>query len=1227
MRRRPKLVLRYGQVEAPKGASKRFRRIEIGTVTKVNKNGTYDVKVGNRAFDYPGIRPIVRMKFRVGDVVLLGFLEGQKNICFILGRAKNISGDSTENLKPTVPEIPINPGLWIQHDGFWWGPARGRESQLPFDPAADAEELLNTGASETALANAINFRGLVAFPEGEDQVVATLTAVYESAGDVTSSTPITDEIEFVAEGDEDPPAHQVEGKTFVLSHEPSESLDGQEFTSFSHTPPAAFLQFEGHLFEVEATQTYGLALTPQSGYIIAASYLALAASDSTYTESFSGDGTTTDFVLFGGDVDYTTYSGATVSGPAGVISSFVDAPLVDGVPDNLATFSGNTVILSFAPDPGASIFVQVNYKAATQNIETFIGDNSTFAFTLDPAGSDTFFQILEVMAGDDNVTANAHYRSADSKLRVLALFVDDDTVAVDYTYDVVSGELFNITGLEIIEKLVVAGTTTTLEIPLEGPVSAHFVYAPDGVSKIQAADAADLGQLFFDPLTSTYTVAGPTGVHWRDRQQLADPGTHHRFTPWPDDGNSADELVTSQISNGDWLISALKRREAPWYGFCAAGKYGMQGAWNRVGGTGSGVEGEFTYASDTEFNLRLYRRTDAGVWENHQNIDVKKLCQNPNTSFPLNVIGCCSTGPTLTATPNHGRHIMSRNLAAWIVCCAWNVTDFASADDPQKQGWVDAGLTISAINPETGKILAQHTIKCDKDLELDAFVHPADDVAGDIADSAAAVEVIIDKYVNNNPAYWPPTSGDTPAAPHLGFATYAAVANFFEYPPGSNDQWFMVGRFMGLHSESATVKGYPGVPTFAAFPESVLQFFATEGGNSNNPETQMIPQILGDESNNLYLTLHKPVWARISRSVSSSTVMDLAGSVTHNWAGIGTPTPAPIYTIISTGNLLVSGGIVSATHGVVEAPSFPLASSPNFREVAWFPAVVSAGTGPPPTNEPLFTSPSDTNTIQWKSLTFNPTYATVAATYSGLPRPIEFLTFDGWQEVDQPYAGFKVVDYTIDYTWSYTTSTHCQTWIHKVNYDENLKTFTAVWAKDVSELVPEDAFEPLHHAAHPALFRFYTQVSPRGVFLLTSFFEDLATTPYINNTRVYLRVFPNGADVPSQLHRVEIPNSRVVNGVGAVSWQPHLVELDADGRERVTVVHTKDGTRYVTVVQFGEHLADDPTVTQTVVGTPDIPNPFAFPPVFPYHRLMRVGGRYVWDGPGNKIYTKPSATP
>lgn len=72
-------------------ATKRFWQTEEGAVTKVNSDGTYNVNVGGRPDDWEHVRPICKEAYVVTDNVVLGFMEGQRNLPFIVCKTKWIS--------------------------------------------------------------------------------------------------------------------------------------------------------------------------------------------------------------------------------------------------------------------------------------------------------------------------------------------------------------------------------------------------------------------------------------------------------------------------------------------------------------------------------------------------------------------------------------------------------------------------------------------------------------------------------------------------------------------------------------------------------------------------------------------------------------------------------------------------------------------------------------------------------------------------------------------------------------------------------------------------------------------------------------------------------------------------------------------------------------------------------------------------------------------------------
>lgn len=1118
------------------------------------------------------------------------------------------------------PNVPLIPRLWLQHEAFWWLPGEQRNPQDSMSIVPGSTLFLDTLTNEDALENALNFRGLVAFPQGDDQIIATLTAVYEPAGELEHSETQHEDIDFVIEEEASPPEFQVEGRSFVLSQIPDPPIPDDLDPSYEHTPPEGFSPTV--LYPISSPQTFGLAMRPSVFAVVDYLYSFVDLED--HTDNFAGDGVQTDFNPGGDPQTYTLSTGGTIVGPAAWIDHLWAPPEVDGIPDLLATFFEGTVRFSFAPDPGAYIEIFATYAYLTNYSETLFGDGPVFSLSL--TGVEKAYLILRAGAADGTDTTPNALLTATGVV-FLAIFVPGDSIAFTYQYSVTSGETWNIAALRIIEKNVNTSIQVILDTPLPEPFLAHFKSFSDG-STVLGNDLAKLGQLFYDPLSGSYTIAGPTGLIWRDRVVDLESagGPHFTLMPWPDSGFSQDgNLLYSDLTT-------VPRLPQPWYGLSAASKFAITGAWNRVGGAetypGAGDQ------SDTEAFLPMYRRNVSNVWENHHTLDVKTLAQSP-TSGRLNVLGSCYTGINLYATypyteGNDTSHPMTRNLVAWIVACGWNVTGYngetgtsnGGAGGQSPVGWLDAGLTLNAIDPNTGAILSQHTLKCDSDEIFYIYEDPMAAINQQIEDGPAFIASVIDKYVNNNPIYWPPTSGSVPAQPIIGFETYGATPGFFEYPPGSGDAFFMVGRLTGLEEQGAQIRQFPGLPGFDPQGYELLTY------SSENPSRQMNPKLLLDELNNLYLYLYMRIWETFGPELSDANggvVKYVTGSVTHPHASNGTPQPQPLYEIVSTENLLIAtggdppDGITSSNFGLVIAPSFPLQFSNEFRSVAWFYPVTAAGFDPMGT--PLFTSPANTLIFTWKSYTFNPTFAGITGTYTGLPRPIETLTFSGWIEVPQNYAGFITYDYVSDWTAQYFTLPRLI--LYKIHFDEAAKTFTEIWRKDTTELLPALGYDPPRAPIPEAFWAVSRAVAGRYIFDLRPAPQDYLTsnTLYL----LHLNVLENGSTAPGDPARVEIPNS-LRDNLGLVEFYDMIADVDNLGREIVTVWHVpaESPTLYLTIITFPE--TGPPGIEQIEIelsSPPNFPNPTTSPIL---KRLIRVNNSYYWDDRNGKIYRKEAPT-
>ena len=174
----------------------------------------------------------------------------------------------------------------------------------------------------------------------------------------------------------------------------------------------------------------------------------------------------------------------------------------------------------------------------------------------------------------------------------------------------------------------------------------------------------------------------------------------------------------------------------------------------------------------------------------------------------------------------------------------------------------------------------------------------------------------------------------------------------------------------------------------------------------------------------------------------------------------------------------------------------------------------------------------------------------MTGTYTGLPRPIEHLTFSGWEEVSQNYSGFITYDYVSDWTATYFLVERL--FLYKIHFDEATKQFSQVWRKDVSDPFPEfvDEDDPPRNDTPNNAFPVRKAIAGRYIFdLRPSSIEHSYT-----NIGLRLFVWTNGPTAPGDPMKILIDNS-TRNNMGITEFYSMIADVDAEGREVVTIWH------------------------------------------------------------------------
>lgn len=1063
--------------------------------------------------------------------------------------------------------------------------------------------------SSDAAQHALRLSGLVMFPDADQQIVAALNPVYQVAGAVTTVSSRQQDIEFT-EDEPELPALQPVGNTFQTEFEP---INPPTLISQSlNFPPELNSAYQ--VYEVGPT-TFGLSLRGNTNQDVNIWFLYLFNHTPSFTQTFEADGLTDTFKIdhFGSELEYFLPDGAHTHDKWEILA-FNSLPTVDGVPDVGATFQGGSIILSSVPPEGAQVEVDVEMYEVGDSSHNF---EDAFSFNLNGLQGD--FVLDVVYAESDGVAQNDLIYFQNPVVRFLYNFEDGDEMQINYQYSQSLGDRFTAAAVRIYEKNVQSTNVSILETPLPTPIDMNPI-DPETGERVRGLGNVSRGHLYYEPATDSYTQATPGGISWRSRRPLntapstlPTPAAHFTLTAWPADGVSQDTRLVEEF---DPPLVNVPRRPQPWYGFSAVGPYAIQGSWNRVGGEG-----------DTDFFLHLWKRNQTSfVWDNHASRSVKDLAEAPGAGTLRILAGgrtdvynvvqfdrASTDGPSLT-----------RNYEAWIVPAAWYVYHPPEEDPPSlERGLLDAGLTLNAISSHTGQLEAQFTIKSSATELAPKFTDFTKSRDKIITDTAARVNVIIDKYVNDNPIYWPPGSGPDPAPPHAGGIMWAAQARFHAVN-GVGSAYFIFEQVVGYLGEVTLDIRYPGNPTL---------FGGDSVSHPHSPHRGYLPLPLHmDEDNNLYFGVDMPVWRRnMDETVGGAFREKIVDAQVQHFDAVpdtsSPPISQPLWLLNEAGDICFVENVLSVTtNGVTEQGATFWSTISGIAElvkrIAWTRPSTYNGivTDPETGNERAsYTWHAADVTTRWRIPELNPeTNATYSATYS-VVKGFEYPTFLGFQGSPMPYAGMKVVDYSPK--WRKGLDVIHRQLLFKVNYNPETKQFTEIWRKDVTQYTtPNDSdwqefVVPLSQPKGGA--REVRQVG-RFIFVVHAFWSVAPENPTGFIDCIMLEAYLNGPSAPGTPLRVEIPNSRRQgDDWNAGTFQRIEVDQDAVGREHVTIWHSRTTVNlpvvtehYITTLHFKDNEAEAPDVLVEPVNivSPDEQHV----PLYRDILLARIGAAYYW---------------
>lgn len=1154
--------------------------------------------------------------------------------------ASDAAGDINHNANPTPVSEPTKtcgcdvcgacarrakpkPGVWSQHDGFWWRPRHGRAA-IPAMPPSGQGDLVEVTAEEASLTlndgktrvhvehrvaadqlyqvyqdaspvtptglevqgdhsyfvfsgnqtgsdftvdyfyrdadasdpvefldieshenaadardHALNFRGLVLWGQDETKAAA-LRAHYISDGDIVHIQEQESTVEIV-DSDPNPLGTQLPGLAVELEFEPVEPIELEDVeTNWGlDSPMDNYTEWfvQGNQLSQAVSPESG---NPQVDYLVRLNFTY------NYQQFWYGvDGSTDTFYLKSGPTTYTT-SLDDVDGPTVQIQDLVEV-LVDGSPISGAVFLEDRVILPSPPATGLDVAITVDLYDLETRWEELDCDGETFEYELHPMSGEPT-QVLMLNVFDENVT---DYAALDGNiLRTLRPFHVGNIMTVRYQREVNFGSQYIIDGLTIYEKDWETEQLRVLETPII-PYAANPVDPFNGIESRRNFPPLHYGYLFVDQTTKSYSVVGPSGLMWRGRKKLDESlpvgsPVHLTLSAWPEEDDSEDLVLADR----ELVEPGRNRRPHPWLGVSVAGGYALQGSWNRVGG----------YRGDSDFPLRLWGRDPASkIWIPFGELSVTELCGDHSETLPLRVCPSGMTDLFSVITPGGGRNSTwpaSRNLNAWLVAAGWIAHDFEGdwegTPDPNQIGWEDAGFTLNAVSCENGEVVASLTLRADQEEVINQHVDPTAlveaELAAEITDGYLGT--IIDKYYNQNPDYFPPTSGSIPAEPRAGQIIWEADRRYGEYPVGSG-YWWLFYKITSVEDEIVPTLHRPGLPSFAS--STARQWFnnsASDGGAENSQES---PDLVLDEENNIYATLWMPAWLRLQDQFVGSPYESVQGEVTESYSA--TTLHVPSYLIsIPIGRLISSirFATFNGDPGEVYYPGFYSGVAELFTRVVFYRQGVYAGKDEDDLDQ--WDYPALEVVVGWSATYPKVSRITATDTYTPVA-PFEFPTLIGLQYSPQPYSGFKILSYASDRKQVYTTT--ARQVLFKFHYNEQDQNLTEVWRKDITQMVrtsgqpeePERALTPHSGACH------HTIAIGRYILVLREMREDPESDSDFSRS-LYLEAYRNGGGEPQLVHSIMLPNS---DDSGTV----HTVQMSAD---------LDRGRREFALINFGRRL-------------------------------------------------------
>ena len=566
------------------------------------------------------------------------------------------------------------------------------------------------------------------------------------------------------------------------------------------------------------------------------------------------------------------------------------------------------------------------------------------------------------------------------------------------------------------------------------------------------------------------------------------------------------------------------------------------------------------YRGDSDFPLRLWGRDPASkVWVNFQELSVTELCGDHSEAFPLRVCPSGMTDLFSVVTPGGGRNSTwpaSRNLNAWLVAAGWIVHDF-------QEDW--EGTPDPDVLGWEDAGFTINAVSCETGEVVASLTLRSDDeeAINQHVDPTALVEAELEAEITDGylgtiiDKYYNQNPDYFP--PNSGSIPAPPYAGQILWLADQRYGEYPVGGgywwlFYKIASVADELVPTRHRPGLPSFASSPpRQWFNNSANDGGAENSQDSPDLVLDEDNNIYATLWMPCWLRLQDQFVGLPYETVEGEVTQSYGA--TTLHVPSYLISIPMGRLISNVSYSTFNGAPGEVYYPGFYS-GIAEL--FTRVVfyrqGVYAGLDENDLDVWEYPALTVVVGWFAT--YPKVSIVTATDTFTPvAAFEYPSISGLQNSPQPYSGFKVLSYAPDRKPVYITT--ARQVLFKLHYDEQSQSLSEVWRKDISQmaLTRGQPEEPERIATPYQGICHHTIAIGRYILVLREMRDSPESdTDFSRSLR--LEAYRNGSNEPEMVHSVLLPNS---DDSGIV----HTVQMSAD---------LDKGRREFALINFGRRL-------------------------------------------------------